>query len=177
MKKKSIPLPILANAHKTVLFQAEGCSLHLSQKFAQLYPLTRGVPILSSKSAPGIILATGSIGTSLKNKPGIFLSRDAGLTWKQVCICYQLQSAKMNHLFQKGTNSEKQNISGDKKNTQQADRLIQQKNFRCHRSITELLCRRKSCRTSFTFFHRKNWILNFLSWLFFKMNEIEVLEF
>nr|XP_018900989.1 PREDICTED: sortilin-related receptor-like isoform X1 [Bemisia tabaci] len=63
---------------------AEGCSLHLSQKFAQLYPLTRGVPILSSKSAPGIILATGSIGTSLKNKPGIFLSRDAGLTWKQI---------------------------------------------------------------------------------------------
>lgn len=35
------------------------CSLHLSQKFNQLLPDTRSVGILSSKSAPGIIIATG----------------------------------------------------------------------------------------------------------------------
>ncbi|XP_026686698.1 sortilin-related receptor [Diaphorina citri] len=62
---------------------AEDCSLHLSQKFAQLYPITRSVPIMSSKSAPGIIISTGTVGTSLKGFPGVFISRDAGLTWKQ----------------------------------------------------------------------------------------------
>ncbi|XP_046384462.1 sortilin-related receptor-like isoform X2 [Ischnura elegans] len=63
---------------------ADGCSLHLSQRFNQLYPVTRSVPILSSKSAPGLIMATGIIGKSLKGHPGVFLSRDAGLTWHQL---------------------------------------------------------------------------------------------
>lgn len=38
------------------------CSLHLSQKFSQLNPDTRSISILSSKSAPGIIMATGVLG-------------------------------------------------------------------------------------------------------------------
>lgn len=42
------------------------CSLHLSQRFSHLYPDTRSISILSSKSAPGIIVATGVIGRSLK---------------------------------------------------------------------------------------------------------------
>ena len=42
------------------------CSLHLTQRFSQLYPDTRTVSILSSKSAPGIIIATGVLGKSLK---------------------------------------------------------------------------------------------------------------
>ncbi|XP_026477586.1 sortilin-related receptor-like [Ctenocephalides felis] len=65
-----------------------GCSLHLTQKFSQLYPVTRSVTILSSKSAPGIILAAGVIGRSLKGHPGVFLSRDGGLTWKQILKDY-----------------------------------------------------------------------------------------
>ncbi|KAK7863063.1 hypothetical protein R5R35_006484 [Gryllus longicercus] len=65
-----------------------GCSLHLSQKFAQLYPVTRAPPVLSSKSAPGIIMATGVMGTSLKGRPGLFLSTDAGLSWRQVLLDY-----------------------------------------------------------------------------------------
>ncbi|XP_024940142.1 sortilin-related receptor isoform X2 [Cephus cinctus] len=64
------------------------CSLHLSQKFSQLYPATRSVSIMSSKSAPGIIMATGVIGTSLKGHPALYVSRDAGLTWKQVMRDY-----------------------------------------------------------------------------------------
>ncbi|XP_071441297.1 sortilin-related receptor-like isoform X2 [Hetaerina americana] len=67
---------------------SDGCSLHLSQRFNQLYPVTRSVPILSSKSAPGIIIATGIIGKSLKGHPGVFLSRDAGLTWFQLLKDY-----------------------------------------------------------------------------------------
>ncbi|XP_046384175.1 sortilin-related receptor-like isoform X2 [Ischnura elegans] len=63
---------------------ADGCSLHLFQRFNQLYPMTHSVPILSSKSAPGLIMATGTIGKSLKGQPSVFLSRDAGLTWHQL---------------------------------------------------------------------------------------------
>ncbi|XP_023246072.1 sortilin-related receptor isoform X2 [Copidosoma floridanum] len=64
------------------------CSLHLSQRFSQLYPVSRSASIMSSKSAPGIIMATGVIGSSLKGHPALFVSRDAGLTWKQVLQDY-----------------------------------------------------------------------------------------
>lgn len=64
------------------------CSLHLSQKFSQLYPVTRSVTIMSSKSAPGVIMASGVIGKSLKGHPGVYISRDAGLTWVQILKNY-----------------------------------------------------------------------------------------
>lgn len=64
------------------------CNLHLSQKFSQLYPVTRSVSIMSSKSAPGVILASGVIGKSLKGHPCVFISRDAGITWKQILKNY-----------------------------------------------------------------------------------------
>ncbi|XP_011301031.1 sortilin-related receptor [Fopius arisanus] len=64
------------------------CSLHLSQRFSQLYPVTRSASIMSSKSAPGIIMATGVMGNSLKGHPALYVSRDAGLTWKQVLKDY-----------------------------------------------------------------------------------------
>lgn len=44
----------------------KNCSLHLSQKFTYLYPDTKTISILSSKSAPGLLVATGVIGNSLK---------------------------------------------------------------------------------------------------------------
>lgn len=64
------------------------CSLHLSQKFSSLYPVTRSTTIMSSKSAPGVIMAMGVIGKSLKGHPCVFISRDAGLTWKQILKTY-----------------------------------------------------------------------------------------
>lgn len=64
------------------------CSLHLSQKFSQLYPVTRSVTIMSSKSAPGVLMASGVVGKSLKGHPGVYISRDAGLTWKQILKNY-----------------------------------------------------------------------------------------
>ncbi|XP_034183961.1 sortilin-related receptor [Osmia lignaria lignaria] len=66
----------------------KNCSLHLSQRFSQLYPVTRSVSIMSSKSAPGIIMATGVIGPNLKGHPALYVSRDAGLTWTQVLKDY-----------------------------------------------------------------------------------------
>lgn len=64
------------------------CTLHLFQKFSQLYPVTRAVTIMSSKTAPGVILASGVVGKSLKGHPGVFISRDAGSTWKQILKNY-----------------------------------------------------------------------------------------
>ncbi|KAJ8960391.1 hypothetical protein NQ314_006081 [Rhamnusium bicolor] len=61
----------------------KNCSLHLSQKFCQLHPDTRSVNILSSKSTPGIIVATGVLGKSLKGHYSVYVSLDAGLTWRQ----------------------------------------------------------------------------------------------
>uniref|UniRef100_A0A1Y1LMI9 Sortilin-related receptor n=1 Tax=Photinus pyralis TaxID=7054 RepID=A0A1Y1LMI9_PHOPY len=63
---------------------ANNCSLHLSQRFSQLYPETRSISILSSGSAPGVIIATGVIGKSLKGHFGVYISTDAGFTWRQV---------------------------------------------------------------------------------------------
>nr|CAI5865438.1 unnamed protein product [Callosobruchus analis] len=68
----------------TACVLARNCSLHLSQKFGQIFPDTRSVSILSSKSAPGIIMATGVIGKSLKGHYGVYISLDAGLTWRHI---------------------------------------------------------------------------------------------
>jgi len=76
-----------------VCSMAGNCSLHLSQRFSQLFPVTRSVPILTSKAAPGIIIAMGTVGTSLKGRPGVYLSRDAGLTWRQVFRDYYFFNA------------------------------------------------------------------------------------
>lgn len=46
--------------------RSKNCSLHLTQKMSQLYPINKTAPILTSSSAPGLIVATGVIGRSLK---------------------------------------------------------------------------------------------------------------
>ncbi|CAG2103255.1 unnamed protein product [Medioppia subpectinata] len=63
---------------------ASNCSLHLSQKFSYLYPHLRLPPIVSRASAVGLIMASGVVGTSIKGKPNVYLSIDAGITWHQV---------------------------------------------------------------------------------------------
>lgn len=64
------------------------CSLHLSQKFSQLYPDTRTPSIMTSKSAPGVILATGTVGKNLKGHYAVYVSTDAGISWREVRIFY-----------------------------------------------------------------------------------------
>ncbi|KAK7076324.1 Sortilin-related receptor [Halocaridina rubra] len=64
--------------------RAAGCSLHLSQELSKLYPATQTIPIMSKKSAPGLILGTGTVGTSLKGHAALYLSIDAGVNWYQV---------------------------------------------------------------------------------------------
>ncbi|XP_069974716.1 sortilin-related receptor isoform X2 [Penaeus vannamei] len=62
------------------------CSLHVSQELSHLYPSTHDFTVLSKKSAPGLIIATGTIGASLKGHPALYLSSDAGINWSEVLI-------------------------------------------------------------------------------------------
>uniref|UniRef100_H3AHG6 Sortilin related VPS10 domain containing receptor 1 n=1 Tax=Latimeria chalumnae TaxID=7897 RepID=H3AHG6_LATCH len=59
------------------------CSLHLHLKVSD-NPYTPGT-ISSKESAPGIIVASGSIGTGLSvNDKKMFISSDAGNTWREI---------------------------------------------------------------------------------------------
>ncbi|ESO88406.1 hypothetical protein LOTGIDRAFT_126149, partial [Lottia gigantea] len=60
------------------------CSLHLTQQYHHLYSKTSSSPITSHQSAPGLILAAGVIGASLKGVPDIFVTSNAGVSWHQV---------------------------------------------------------------------------------------------
>ncbi|CAL4091361.1 unnamed protein product, partial [Meganyctiphanes norvegica] len=72
----------------------DGCSLHLAQGLSKLYPSTYTVNVLSKRSAPGLIMATGSVGNSLKGHYALYVSTDAGINWNQVM--------KGNHLYTLG---------------------------------------------------------------------------
>lgn len=58
--------------------------MHVSQELSHLYPSTHDFTVLSKKSAPGLIIATGTIGASLKGHPALYLSSDAGINWSEV---------------------------------------------------------------------------------------------
>jgi len=65
-------------------YQDSNCSLHIAQQMSRKFPATRTIPILTTQAAPGVVLATGNMGKSLKTKTNVFLSADAGLSWHQV---------------------------------------------------------------------------------------------
>ncbi|EDO35926.1 predicted protein [Nematostella vectensis] len=58
------------------------CSLNLHMQHSQHYYQIPG--IVSSKTAVGLIIAQGELGTSFTLNPNVFMSRDGGLTWKRV---------------------------------------------------------------------------------------------
>ena len=60
------------------------CKLHLSQKLSSKFPSTRSIPIMSSSSAIGVIIASGNMGKTLGVKNNVFVSADAGLSWHQI---------------------------------------------------------------------------------------------
>nr|XP_061781469.1 sortilin-related receptor-like isoform X2 [Nerophis lumbriciformis] len=63
---------------------SKGCSLHLAQRWSQLLNIQlRRIPILSKESSPGLIMATGSIGRNLANKPNVYVSSSAGARWRE----------------------------------------------------------------------------------------------
>lgn len=63
---------------------SQGCSLHLAQRLSQLLSLQlRRTPILSKESAPGLIIATGSVGKNLASKTNVYVSSSAGARWRE----------------------------------------------------------------------------------------------
>ncbi|KAJ8266258.1 hypothetical protein GJAV_G00128370 [Gymnothorax javanicus] len=63
---------------------SQGCSLHLAQRWSQLLNVQlRRAPILSKESAPGLIMATGSAGRSLAEKPNVYVSSSGGARWRE----------------------------------------------------------------------------------------------
>jgi len=60
------------------------CSLHIAQQLSRKFPSTRSIPILTSAAAPGVVLASGNMGTGLRKKTNVYLSADAGVSWHQV---------------------------------------------------------------------------------------------
>ncbi|GFS01585.1 sortilin-related receptor [Elysia marginata] len=60
----------------------KNCSLHLTQMFHQLHPASKFAPILSQKSAPGLVVASGVLGSNLEGNPDVFVSTSAGISWK-----------------------------------------------------------------------------------------------
>lgn len=83
-------LLVISCHHKIIqyifcFFQSKNCSLHVGQSLSHRYPSSEMTPILSKKSAPGLILATGTLGTTLKNHHTcLYVSVDAGINWFQV---------------------------------------------------------------------------------------------
>ncbi|GAB1604830.1 sortilin-related receptor-like isoform X2 [Argonauta hians] len=63
------------------------CSLHVSQELEHLYPNSHSEPILSRESAPGLIIASGTVGSRIKQyHQNVFLSVDAGLKWHEILL-------------------------------------------------------------------------------------------
>ncbi|KYO39024.1 sortilin-related receptor isoform B [Alligator mississippiensis] len=63
---------------------SQGCSLHLAQRLSQLLNFQlRRMPILSKESAPGLIIATGSVGRNMASKTNVYVSSSAGARWRE----------------------------------------------------------------------------------------------
>uniref|UniRef100_A0A8C3NJ67 Sortilin-related receptor n=1 Tax=Geospiza parvula TaxID=87175 RepID=A0A8C3NJ67_GEOPR len=63
---------------------SQGCSLHLAQRLSQLLNFQlRRMPILSKESAPGLIIATGSVGKNMARKTNVYVSSSAGARWRE----------------------------------------------------------------------------------------------
>lgn len=68
--------------HPVVCNTSLNCSLHLVQRYLAANSNTKSV--LTRTSSVGFIMAAGVVGSSVKGKPSIYLSVDAGNTWRQI---------------------------------------------------------------------------------------------
>uniref|UniRef100_A0A8C4QCV4 VPS10 domain-containing protein n=1 Tax=Eptatretus burgeri TaxID=7764 RepID=A0A8C4QCV4_EPTBU len=72
------------DAYGHPLHCSENCSLHVTQKYGRLENFGRRLsPVLTKASAPGLILASGSVGKFLSNKPNVYISTNAGVRWRE----------------------------------------------------------------------------------------------
>ncbi|XP_075927382.1 sortilin-related receptor isoform X2 [Petromyzon marinus] len=65
----------------------DNCSLHVTQKYSQLLNFRdRLLPVMSKISAPGLIMASGSVGKNLAHKPNVYISSTAGAHWRETLV-------------------------------------------------------------------------------------------
>ncbi|XP_022802072.1 uncharacterized protein LOC111339637 isoform X2 [Stylophora pistillata] len=60
-----------------------GCSIHVNLLYGAVYRVSPSERLLSSKSAPGLVLALGVASTNLKIYPDLFVSSDGGVIWNR----------------------------------------------------------------------------------------------
>ena len=70
--------------NKPISCELPSCSLHLSLQFGQINPYIQTEPILSSTSAPGLLMATGMLGKNVGYNYGVYMSNTGGATWNMV---------------------------------------------------------------------------------------------
>ena len=91
------------------MLQAQHCSLHLVQEFDRATSTVRARPIMSKKSAPWLILATGNLGNKIHvdETAGIYISTDAGWSWRHVSMMGSYMSTdagrSLRHVSMKGS--------------------------------------------------------------------------
>lgn len=79
-----IEAPDYDSKGQTLGCQLPDCSLHLSLQYGQLNPYTRTEGVLSSPSAPGLLMATGVTGAVLSSRYDVYMSNTGGATWQMV---------------------------------------------------------------------------------------------
>ena len=70
------------------IFQTNNCSLHVSQMLSRFYPGDQSQPVLTRDSAPGLVIASGTLGVNLKSRLDLFVSSDGGVSWYKVSIIF-----------------------------------------------------------------------------------------
>ncbi|XP_048582029.1 uncharacterized protein LOC5513708 [Nematostella vectensis] len=59
------------------------CSLHMNLLYGSVYRISPSENLLSTHSAPGLVMALGVASTNLKIHPDVFVSTDGGANWKR----------------------------------------------------------------------------------------------
>ncbi|XP_053307342.1 sortilin-related receptor isoform X2 [Spea bombifrons] len=63
---------------------SRGCSLHLEQQLSRMITFQLHImPILSKESAPGLIMATGTVGKDMIGKMNMYVSSSGGVRWRE----------------------------------------------------------------------------------------------
>ena len=75
-----IEAPDYDNKQQPLNCKLPDCSLQIIMQYGQLHPYLRAEGVLSSPSAPGLVMATGQTGSLF----GVFLSNTGGATWSKI---------------------------------------------------------------------------------------------
>ena len=78
-----LPLPFDKDENQIRCEKNHDCSLHLTQRLNQHAASIKYPPILSKLSSLGLIVSSGVVNSSYQGTPKLFISSDAGVSWRQ----------------------------------------------------------------------------------------------